>query len=116
MSETYFSKQLAAGEEIRLITKQHWLILVRETYKAALVFVVLLAAVPGAVSGGSGSSLLARDVPGAAGTIVVTVGGTPQGGSDALGGSDAGGSGGRSLLRRASRSPAHSRRRLMRSP
>ena len=45
MSETYFSKQLAAGEEIRLITKQHWLILVRETYKAALVFVVLLALV-----------------------------------------------------------------------
>ena len=45
MSETYFSKQLAAGEEIRLITKQHWLILVRETYKAALVLVVLLALV-----------------------------------------------------------------------
>ncbi len=45
MSETYFSKQLAAGEQIRLITKQHWLILVRETYRAALVFVLLLALV-----------------------------------------------------------------------
>ena len=45
MSETYFTKQLAAKEQIKLITRQHWLILVRETYKAALVFVLLLALV-----------------------------------------------------------------------